>query len=199
MASSPVLVGYSLVGVYPCAVWKPRRASSPSATASNPQQQQSVQTQAPGPAPGPIRTTRQQQQERNQVRTQPYPTTATFINQPPPPSAQVNQLQQHRVVLQHPQQQQHHCTPTPIFAAPPALAVQQTTLANQLPPARPAAASCSCRDSNANIEQVSQVTANPAPMLFVPFSVPSFAPSMTGNNLHVNNCSPSKVLENLFT
>ncbi|XP_065165503.1 nucleolysin TIAR isoform X2 [Atheta coriaria] len=29
-------------------------------------------------------------------------------------------------------------------------------------------------------------------MLFVPFSVPSFAPSMTGNNLHVNNCSPSK-------
>lgn len=35
MAPSPILLGYSLVGVYPCAVWKPRRVGT-STTASVP-------------------------------------------------------------------------------------------------------------------------------------------------------------------
>ncbi|KAL1460911.1 hypothetical protein WDU94_012847 [Cyamophila willieti] len=48
-AGAPVLVGYSLVGVYPCAVWKPRDASST----------------------GPIRTT--SGRLASSVRAAPYP------------------------------------------------------------------------------------------------------------------------------
>ncbi|GJQ68124.1 hypothetical protein Trydic_g10712 [Trypoxylus dichotomus] len=51
---------------------------------------------------------------------------------------------------------------------------------------------CSCRDPN-NPTDLNQLTTNATPMLFVPFSVPNFAPApMTGSNLHATNCSPSK-------
>lgn len=129
LAASPALVGYSLVGVYPCAVWKPRRADTSNV--------------------GPVRS-----RVTGAVRTQPY----------------------------HRQEVSSSTTATAGLQTPQVLVT-----------------ACSCRGGGSGGGTSSeavlpQPTVGPqAPMLFVPFTVPNFAPPMTGATLHTNNCSPSKV------
>ena len=139
LAPTPVLVGYSLVGVYPCAVWKPHRASSPCTTSTGP-----VRTRVAGTA-----------------RNQPYPAQ----------SGQVHHCQGHQ-------------------EAPAATATTNTAAARVQPPQLLVTA-CSCNNNNTTAEL--QVATNTTPMVFVPFSMPSYAPPMAAGALYTNNCSPSKV------
>lgn len=136
MAPSPVFVGYSLVGVYPCAVWKPNSNSTSTTTPAT-------------TAAGPIRN-------RTTTRPAPYqqrPVQQVTVNQPVVP--QVPVVQNNPVVV-------------------------TTCVCNKTP-----------NKPNNNIEAPS--TSNNTQMLFVPFTVPSFAPPITANTLQTNNCSPSKV------
>ncbi|KAH0821246.1 hypothetical protein GEV33_001545 [Tenebrio molitor] len=130
LAPTPVLVGYSLVGVYPCAVWKPRRATSPCTASTGP-----VRTRVAGPA-----------------RNQPYPT--------------------------------HHCQGHQDSST-------TNTAAARVQPPQLLVTACSCNNNNT---AELQVATNNTPMVFVPFSMPSYAPPMAAGALYTNNCSPSKII-----
>lgn len=135
LAPSPVVVGYSLVGVYPaCAVWKPRCSCTNNSNNSNSQ-------------PGPVRS-----RVANVARPHPY--------------------HQHQQVLAH--------QPAGTAATTAAAGVQQTP---QL-----LVTACSCREGVGTAELIPQAAAvGTTPMIFVPFTVPSFVAS---------GCSPSsKVTE----
>lgn len=147
MAPSPVVVGYSLVGVYPCAVFKPRGVT------------------AEGNA-GPT---------RNRVaginRAQPYVV---------PQQTQTQQYQQ------RPAESSSNLQPQPSTS---------TTAAARVQPPQLLVTACSCRENN-NPNDINQLATSATPMLFVPFSVPNFAPApmtATTTNLHAASCSPSKV------
>lgn len=138
MAPQPVLLGYSLVGVYPCAVWKPRNNCD--------------QT-------GPVRT-----RVAENVRSQPYP------------------------------QQNLPTTQTSCHAHN----TTSTTAAARVQPPQLLVTACSCRETNNVSREVipqltNTTTTTTTPMLFVPFSVPNYAPPITGTAIH-SNCSPSKVI-----
>lgn len=142
MAPTPVLLGYSLVGVYPCAVWKPRRANSPSATS----------TSSAATASGPVRT-----RVTESSRTQPYQT-----------------------VHRHCQSYQDNSS--------------STTAAARVQPPQLLVTACSCNNNNNTAAEL-QVATNTTPMVFVPFSMPNYAPPMAASALYTN-CSPSKVSQN---
>lgn len=144
-----MVVGYSLVGVYPCAVFKPRGV-----------------TENTGPVRNRVAATN---------RTQPYT---------------VPQHQQQQQPQQQPQQQQNRHTETSHFQGQSST---DNTAAARVQAPQLLVTACSCRDPN-NPTDLNQITTAATPMLFVPFSVPNFAPApMTGTNLHASNCSPSKV------
>ncbi|KAL3290257.1 hypothetical protein HHI36_023607 [Cryptolaemus montrouzieri] len=128
--STPVVVGYSLVGVYPCAVLKPETDTSTA---------------------GPI---------RNRV-----------ASQRPQPYQIPNQISQAGTTT----------AATTARVGVPKLLVTSCQCNNNINPQPPP-----------NEYQVAQ---NSTPMLFVPFSISSFAPPLTGATLHANNCSPSKVIK----
>ncbi|KYB29608.1 hypothetical protein TcasGA2_TC031488 [Tribolium castaneum] len=135
LAPTPVLVGYSLVGVYPCAVWKPRHAANSCTTSST----------------GPVRS-----RVTAPARSQPYPTQ---------------------------QVQVHHCQGHQE-------ATTTTTAAARVQPPQLLVTACSCNNNNNTAEL--QVATNNTPMVFVPFSMPSYAPPMAASALYTNSCSPSK-------
>lgn len=139
LAPQPVLVGYSLVGVYPCAVWKPRNNCDQA---------------------GPVRA-----RVADNVRSQPYPQPST----------------QNLPSTQNCCQSQN---------------TTSTTATARLQPPQILVTACSCRETN-NVQRevIPQLTNTTSPMLFVPFSVPNFAPPITGTAIH-SNCSPSKVTLN---
>lgn len=81
LAPSPVVVGYSLVGVYPCAVWKPRCPSCSSSTNNN---NNTTGNSRIGPVRSRVANTARphpyqhhhHQQQQYKVFSQPAPTTA---------------------------------------------------------------------------------------------------------------------------
>lgn len=196
MAPSPVFVGYSLVGVYPCAVWKPQPVNSPTNNSSA--------------SLGPIRNAR-----TTNNRVVPY--TTANVRQPPPTHPHHHQ--------QHQQQQQPQPNPVqilplrhqnqtqPLAAAAPIVPLAgicptdttNTTIQhNHHQPIIVKACSCnnstntigtsrSANNSTNNNVSTEVQSATTTQMLFVPFSVPNFAPPMTASTLQNNNYSPSKV------
>ncbi|KAL1492321.1 hypothetical protein ABEB36_010582 [Hypothenemus hampei] len=121
LAPPPALVGYSLVGVYPCAVWQP-------------------QTQTGQDSIGPIRN----QRDTNN-RSTPYPSQSVQIPVQIAVQPQTNTVVQPQVVL----------------------------------------TACNCtnteKEKTSSAEQQSSAPATSStttPMLFVPFTVPAFAPTM---------------------
>lgn len=162
LAPSPVLVGYSLVGVYPCAVWKPRRLHGAQRNPS------CVCTASASTSPS-TRGLR----VASTVRAVPYPLPAQLYQFPPAASVAVPAAVVPRVAsassnplpatLQQPQtpQQQEQCrcrggsdedggcgdTAVPPTTTPNTTAISLNT-----------------------------------PMLFVPFSVPNLAPPLAGTN-----------------
>lgn len=150
-------MGYSLIGVYPCAVWKPENNSSSAATTGI--------TGTTGTT-GPIRNC-----HRTTNRLAPYPPTQQTV--------QV-QIPVQPSVVGIPQQQ---------------LTEPNQTTVNLAQPAQVVVASCSCKQNNNNQIAGSSTdiqATQSTPMLFVPFTVPSFAPPMAATALQTN-CSPSKV------
>lgn len=148
MAPTPAVLGYSLVGVYPCAVFKPRGITENIRPIRN--RVAGVNRAQPYTAP-PQQQQQQQQQQQNQQQSQGE--SSNFQGQ----------------------------------------SSTDTTAAARVQAPQLLVTACSCRDPN-NPTDINQLTTAPTPMLFVPFSVPNFAPApMTGSNLHATNCSPSKV------
>lgn len=182
MAPSPVFVGYSLVGVYPCAVWKPQRVNSPTNNSST-------------TSIGPIRNTR-----TTTNRLVPY--TTNNLQQQPQQQPQ-QQQQQNSVQIQIPLQQS--TTTVPIAGICP---VEHSTTVPPIQQTAPIIVkACNCNNTSSNGININRNTNNSTnnnvptevqgaqttQMLFVPFSVPSFAPPMTASTLQNNNYSPSKV------
>lgn len=143
LAPSPVVVGYSLVGVYPCAVWKPRCSSCNNNNNNNSNSQ-----------PGPVRS-----RVANTARPHPY--------------------------LQHQHQQQQ------VFTQNSAATTANTAAAGVQQTPQLLVTACSCREGvgTATAEFMPQAaTVGTTPMIFVPFTVPSF----------VNGCSPSSKVRKII-
>lgn len=143
LATPPAIVGYSLVGVYPCAVWQPQSQT----------QQDSI---------GPIRN----QRDTNNISA-PYP----------------------RQTLQIPVQ---------IPVQPQANTVVQ--------PTQVVVSSCNCSNTSGNTQNKESVTqpevqsltapyssTTTTPMLLVPFTVPTFAPTMAATVTSLPNMCIPKV------
>lgn len=131
-------MGYSLVGVYPCAVWQPQ----------NQPQQDPV---------GPIRN-----QRDSNIRSAPYPTQTVQI--------------------------------------PVQIAVQPQPTKTVVQPAQVVVTTCGCNKSQTNVQNTSSATDSEvstpntaSPMLFVPFTVPAFAPTMGAAVTTLPNMGTPKV------
>nr|CAD7441317.1 unnamed protein product [Timema bartmani] len=189
LAPSPVLVGYSLVGVYPCAVWKPRRVAlrTPCSCSSTTPAASTPSSGAAGSRGLRVAST---------VRAVPYPqqlyqfhaTPATAARPPPPQSTNSAPLSVNnnpppgagQIPSHH---HQHHPT------------TQIPTVVEQ----------CRCRGGGGDEDggcgdavvppptnsAATPIALNSTPMLFVPFSVPNFAAPPLAGSLGTNNSSPS--------
>lgn len=157
-------MGYSLVGVYPCAVLKPDNSTTTSV------------------ATGPIRNT-----TRTNNRSVPYPTPAATVHIPVQPITQAI-----------PQTVPQTLTPATVvdLSQKPNIEQNQTTI-NLAQPTQVVVAACNCSNRNnaANSSTADSQATTSTQMLFVPFTVPSFAPPIAATTLQ-SNCSPSKVSAN---
>lgn len=174
LASSPVLVGYSLVGVYPCAVWKPRRDSSASTIINSAPVTTTAATTATAanniPCSTSIATTnpscnvsgngtifRRQCDECRPgapVRTSRVTTTVRTAPYPQPQYSAIHlqqqqqQVHQHQHQLQHQHQHHHHQQQRVLVAGVSANQIRQPLIDTSLQ-------HCHCRTSA--VQEISQV------------------------------------------
>ncbi|KAF7280797.1 hypothetical protein GWI33_005494 [Rhynchophorus ferrugineus] len=137
LAPPPALVGYSLVGVYPCAVWQP---------------------QVQGNSTGPVRN------QHHTNRPAPYPVQAVQV--PVPPSNTV--VQPTQVVVAS-----CNCTNNTNSAGDVAASNKETIATPEI--------------------HTSTSTSTSTPMLFVPFSVPNFTPTIAATVTSLPNMGTPKV------
>lgn len=178
-------MGYSLVGVYPCAVWKPRSTEGQ----AGPARPDIVESQRTQPYHNPKH--KESGSQKRKVSSSKKEVVQHQILQPQIIQPQVIQPQVIQQQIIQPQVIQPQVIQPQVIQPQ---VIQPQVIQPQVIQTQQSIglSSCACSDAS-NTQKLPAQISNTTPMLFVPFNVPNFPPPITGSNVQSNIYSPSKV------